>query len=462
MNKWLLVLAACSKGPAHPAVEEPHLVASSELHWYRTTSTCAQGPFELELAATGAKYGEVAELELHTPRPVQLDAIVLVDGREVDRAHGVYDANGTTAAKPANTRCLADAKERLVLARPGGPGGATPGTPATPGTLVPEQPIAPNLPLEPIRDGLTTSSSVITFHIPQTTTGRITIRFWSIEPNDLGDVAFGLGHVTMRPNIPEADYDAYLVREQHRFDPPRPRPMSAEELARRDRERAAELERARAEEARAAIEAERARRHEQYCNTHHDDRDCWGPGGFAGHAELELRERERAAYCAKATEDARCWDPAEWGQRRSAWNARVDKLTAAPPRPSGPPPAPLADPEPPQPSTHAAWRPGYWEWTEGQWVWLAGMWRVPDEDIAAEQTATAPAEPPPPQAEQPPPPPVHAVVWVPGYWMWNGSGWIWIAGSYQLRPEPRLEWRAPAWRVRGPVHVLVPGGWVRR
>jgi hypothetical protein len=466
--------AACGgapKGPAAPASEGPRLVPRVDLQWYRVRSTCAQGPFELEVPVAANRYGESVELELHTPRAIALDAVILVDGKEVARTHGVFDDHGHTSAAPANARCIADAKERLVLAHPDTPGGG-PGTPATPGTLVPAEappPTAPAIPLEPVPGALPSSTDVINVPIPDPGARRVTIRFWSIEPNDLVDVAFGLSHIVMRPNVPEAEYDAYLERERLRTEQRAreraARPISADELARLDRERRAAEAAEREAALHAALEADRARRHEAYCNAHHEDRDCWGPGGFAGHIELELRRRERATYCASALEDARCWTDAEWSKRRSAWHARVDRATAVaapPPRPTGPPPAPQADPQPPQPSTHATWRPGYWEWTESTWVWLAGMWRVPDEDIAAEQTATAPAAPPPPQIESPPPPPVQAVVWVPGYWMWNATSWIWIPGAYQLRPEPRVEWRAPTWRVRGTVHVLVPGGWVRR
>ncbi len=482
-----LLIAACGGSPARPAApapEEPRLVPSVELGWYRARATCAQGPFEVEVPIGGSRYGESVDLEVHTTHAIALDAVVLVDGKELGRTHGTFAAEGRTQTAAANERCLADARERGALVTPGTGAPGTPGHPVVP--EIPGTPdrgpgaSTPSVPLEPIAGLVATSSDVLVVQIPPTGARRATVRFWSIAPNDLVDVAFGIGHVVMRPNVPEADYEAYLARERLREDElarerarvavAAPSSLSAEELARQDRERrAAEaaareaaLRATREAALRAALEADRAARHLEFCNAHHEDRDCWGPGGFAGHAELELRRRERAAYCASAPEDARCWDAAEWTKRRAAWNARADHAAAPPPRPQGPPPAPLADPQPPQPSTHASWRPGYWDWTEGTWVWLAGTWRVPDEDIAAEQTATAPAAPPPPQVEAPPPPPVRAVVWAAGYWMWSSTSWVWIPGSYQLRPEPQVEWRAPAWRVRGAIHVLVPGGWVRR
>ncbi len=469
---WLLIaLPACSsKGPARPAPDAPHLVATSDLQWYRVGATCAQGPFEVELAATGAKYGEIAELDLHTAHAVAIEAAVLVDGREVDRVHGVFDQGGPTSGAAANAKCLASDHDKLVLAQPSvsGGGAAQPGSPGAPLAL--RSTTAP--PLVPITELVPLSSSIVTFHIPRGATGRIAIRFWSVEPNDLAGVAFGLAHVVMHPNIGEAAYERYLADEEARLRASvrtvvvtGPGVAEQARLAREQDERASRDQQARIErDRRAAIDAalaeERERRRKAFCGAHHDDRDCWGPGGFAGFHELELRARERERYCAANPEDARCWTPAQWDARKTAWNERVRIALQPPPQPNGPPPAPLDEPQPPQPSLHAEWRPGYWNWDEGQWVWLAGQWNVPDEDVQREQTATAPQPPPPPQVEAPPPPPVHAVVWIPGYWMWNRTQWIWIAGSYQLAQTGRM-WSPPQWRARGSVHIFIPGGWSR-
>ncbi|HEY5947995.1 MAG TPA: hypothetical protein VIV40_21010, partial [Kofleriaceae bacterium] len=148
-------------------------------------------------------------------------------------------------------------------------------------------------------------------------------------------------------------------------------------------------------------------------------------------------------------------------RHRDAWDKRIELANAPAAQPDGPPPAPLAEEVPPKLSVNAEWRPGYWHWLDGTWVWLAGMWRVPEADIVAEQTTTAPAAPPALRVEAPPPAPVRSAVWVGGFWQWSGTAWVWIAGSYQLRPSAQVSWRAPEWRARGSVHVLIPGGWIR-
>jgi hypothetical protein len=123
-----------------------------------------------------------------------------------------------------------------------------------------------------------------------------------------------------------------------------------------------------------------------------------------------------------------------------------------------PPPA-RVEVQPPRPSVHAEWIPGFWQ-RDGAWIWSAGFWRVPDADIAAEQTAEAPIAPPPPKPEPPPAAAASAtLVWTPGYWAWNGSAYIWIAGAWRIPPKAGARWVAPSWTPRRGRVVLVPGGW---
>ncbi|HWU87812.1 MAG TPA: hypothetical protein VN253_11080, partial [Kofleriaceae bacterium] len=325
---------------------------------------------------------------------------------------------------------------------------------------------------------------------------RIKIRLWSIEPNDLEGVRFGVRRYVWRPNVSDAEYEAYLARlrqpppervvvetdaqaelERYREEEEARRRRAAELAAEAERRRGrgvvvetdakAELERYRKEEearrrraaeaerqrARAAAEAERQRQRKAFCASHPEDRGCWGAGGMQMHLALNEREHERERYCAANREDARCWTQDDRWRRQLAWRKRVEVATAPPKQPDGPPPAALAETMPPKLSANAEWRPGYWQWTGSTWGWLGGMWRVPESDIAAEKTTTAP--------EAPPPPPMAATIWVAGFWQWSGSAWVWVPGSWQLRPEAGASWRPAEWQTRGRVHVLIPGGWVR-
>lgn len=130
------------------------------------------------------------------------------------------------------------------------------------------------------------------------------------------------------------------------------------------------------------------------------------------------------------------------------------------------PPAARAEVSPPKPSPNAAWIPGYWSDSDG-WVWSAGFWRVPKEDIEQEKTVEAPAPPPVQKVEPAPQPEVayytaRKAVWTPGYWMWNGAGYVWIAGSWRIPEAAGMTWVAPTWRPsRRGTSIYVPGGFVR-
>lgn len=474
--------------------------------WYRSPSICGQGPYELEIPVGNARWGEEFELRLATPRRVQLHAVIVADQVEVEKVASTFDRTGRVDGEADNHRCVADVQERLAASR-GGPGGGTTTVPVTPVVPIPTPAPAPEPPapsgtgqLELDTGLVPPSIEVVRFGWGERgqRAGRIRIRLWSIDPNDLEGVLFGVARVEWRPNVPEAEYEAHLARlaaaeeadrlrrdeelrrrqaeadRRRRERPPAARTTVTVEYdakrelelykqreAKRRREAELLLERQRKRQRRIALVEERRRRREQYCATHPEDRGCWGAGGMKVHLDLEKREGERARYCAATPEDARCWDDGERARRRIASHERIRLALAPPKQPEGPPPAALAETVPPKLSLHAEWRPGYWQWTGSTWTWLAGMWRVPESDIVAEQTTTAPVAPPPPRSEAIPPPPMQATIWVNGFWQWNGTSWVWVAGSYQARPAADMSWRPTQWRARGSVHVLVPGGWVR-
>lgn len=54
--------------------------------------------------------------------------------------------------------------------------------------------------------------------------------------------------------------------------------------------------------------------------------------------------------------------------------------------------------------------------------------------------------PPEPLVEEVPEAPGVAYVWVPGYWYWSGSSYVWVSGRYAVPPAPG--------------HVYVRSGWV--
>src|SRR5262245_7198463 len=85
---------------------------------------------------------------------------------------------------------------------------------------------------------------------------------------------------------------------------------------------------------------------------------------------------------------------------------------------------------------------------------------------AATATVETPPSTPPPSAGDPPPPqqevipvaPGPTYVWAPGYWGWH-NGWVWVGGSYVIRPHPAAVWIGPRWERRGRHYVWVRGRW---
>jgi hypothetical protein len=67
-------------------------------------------------------------------------------------------------------------------------------------------------------------------------------------------------------------------------------------------------------------------------------------------------------------------------------------------------------------------------------------------------------EPPPPQQEVVPVAPGPAYVWAPGYWGWN-HGWVWMGGSWMVRPHSGAVWIGPRWVRHGRHYVWVRGRW---
>jgi hypothetical protein len=63
------------------------------------------------------------------------------------------------------------------------------------------------------------------------------------------------------------------------------------------------------------------------------------------------------------------------------------------------------------------------------------------------------------RAEPVPPPPGASYIWRPGYWHWNGSGYVWVGGRYVIRQPAWHEWIPAGWAWRGGAWAWVPGHW---
>ncbi|MGA2147852.1 MAG: hypothetical protein ABSH49_23130 [Bryobacteraceae bacterium] len=50
-------------------------------------------------------------------------------------------------------------------------------------------------------------------------------------------------------------------------------------------------------------------------------------------------------------------------------------------------------------------------------------------------------------------------VWIAGYHRWDGGGYVWEPGRWEVPPREHAVWVAPRWRHRHDGYVFVEGRW---
>ena len=76
-------------------------------------------------------------------------------------------------------------------------------------------------------------------------------------------------------------------------------------------------------------------------------------------------------------------------------------------------------------------------------------------------TYQVPPPPPanPPMADVVTPSPAANAVWIPGYWNFNGNGYVWMAGHWEIPPAGTHSYVAAHWENRGGSLAFVPAYW---
>ncbi len=69
------------------------------------------------------------------------------------------------------------------------------------------------------------------------------------------------------------------------------------------------------------------------------------------------------------------------------------------------------------------------------------------------------SEPPAPRHEAIPVAPGESAVWIPGYWTYQNTRWVWVAGHYEARPHPGAAWVPGHWDHTHHGWVWSPGHW---
>jgi hypothetical protein len=71
----------------------------------------------------------------------------------------------------------------------------------------------------------------------------------------------------------------------------------------------------------------------------------------------------------------------------------------------------------------------------------------------------APTAPPPPKEESPGSLPGGGMAWVAGYWVWNGSEFVWDPGRWMPIPAGATTWVPGRWESRTDGYAWVAGRW---
>ena len=73
---------------------------------------------------------------------------------------------------------------------------------------------------------------------------------------------------------------------------------------------------------------------------------------------------------------------------------------------------------------------------------------------------TREAPPPPaPHQETVTAPPAPNAIWIPGYWSYDGRGYFWVSGVWEIPPPNAHAFVAAHWERQGDRDVYVPGSW---
>jgi len=106
------------------------------------------------------------------------------------------------------------------------------------------------------------------------------------------------------------------------------------------------------------------------------------------------------------------------------------------------------------------WVPGYWRDVDNQSQWVPGFWTsaAPQSPGKVQEVTYYPAPPAPPNVAPPGDPPAADMFYVPGYWQWSGTHYVWRAG-YWMRVRSGLVYIPAHYRWTPTGYVFIAGYW---
>lgn len=88
------------------------------------------------------------------------------------------------------------------------------------------------------------------------------------------------------------------------------------------------------------------------------------------------------------------------------------------------------------------------------------LYPYPDQRVYRRVRVEQAAPPPPPAyTEVVPASPAANAVWVPGYWVYDGRAYSWVAGTWEIPPPGAHAYVGGHWENQGDRTVYVPSSW---
>lgn len=490
-----------------------------KVHAYGSTRTCSQGPFVVDLPASGARWGEHIVIKAWSLRAIGGRYDIMVGDKVVSRGsfgkrHYQYRRTATnkgypgwyqaTVKGPDNSRCVAAAGTQPAPSATSSGGGSSGDATPSPSADAPRRSTTAPSPKVILFSSLSTAEykerlsrrrNYLRYdlldlslgkvetpeypdckpsrknEIPKNT--RIRIRLWSETPNDMEGAWIEVQQNRFEPSVPEAKYLQHLDKRHAK--------------CLKKTQRVAEKWKRRAKKSRTKRRTSRCRflvpvpgakiyayRPTKYmdCSCRGDNRSagCWGAAGFSGYL-AKFRKNIRRYSCKIRVEVKQNGKP--------VYGTNIDK-----------------------PCRCALDRTDRKCWGVGGYEAFARMHRAKYEDRKRMRTEVRERArlrrkllsqpPPPPRSERRPPKPSRNAGWVPGYWVRIKGGpsagrWGWIAGWWRVpkadvkqglttrtrrrpppersgvrrppKPAPRAVWAPGYWHWTGSRHVWVHGAW---
>ncbi|NVB77466.1 MAG: BcpO-related WXXGXW repeat protein [Kofleriaceae bacterium] len=318
---------------------------------YTAATTCGQGPYRIEAAALGARFGEQIAVNICAPRSLQGD-YQLTLGTDKHAPEHFGSRNNSDRCKPTDL-------ENAQHAAAGGPSAGPPSAPIHGGLARPLDASSAPLALQPVAGEVaencpegTYLTGIVSYYMESTSDGvpwdpgmPLVVDIWSTEPLDLDGAVFVVVQRAAHADMTLETWTAYRDGDERWIK------MWNATLA-------------------GEVKAGRA----TYRDTAARAPDAPPP------PRAEIKPPSPSTHAE--------WIPGfwkldgEWIWSAGFWRVPESDIVAEQTveAPVAPPPLKVeTPPSTPAVSVNLVWTPGYWAWNGSAYIWIEGAWRIPPQ-----------------------------------------------------------------------------------